>query len=104
VVPGIHGAVICLWLWFTPQHFIAEMLRAVLGGEPWPNEAAKNALVLRMVQTLRLVVIPSGLRVSHSALTSHTLNITKNSFVWQLPFGLSGSCCRCFTVRREPNR
>jgi general L-amino acid transport system permease protein len=59
--------------------FIAEVVRAgLMSVSPGQTEAAQ-ALGLRRVQTLRLIVIPQAMRVIIPPLTSQYLNLTKNS-------------------------
>ena len=59
--------------------FIAEVVRAGLKSvSPGQTEAAQ-ALGLRRMQTLRLIVIPQAMRVIIPPLTSQYLNLTKNS-------------------------
>jgi len=59
--------------------FIAEVVRAGLKSvSPGQTEAAQ-ALGLRRMQTLRLIVIPQAMRVIIPPLTNQYLNLTKNS-------------------------
>jgi general L-amino acid transport system permease protein len=59
--------------------FIAEVVRAGLKAvSPGQTEAAQ-ALGLRRMQTLRLIVIPQAMRVIIPPLTNQYLNLTKNS-------------------------
>ena len=59
--------------------FIAEVVRAGLNSvSPGQTEAAQ-ALGLRRMQTLRLIVIPQAMRVIIPPLTNQYLNLTKNS-------------------------
>src|SRR5215470_17635957 len=59
--------------------FIAEVVRAGLKSvAPGQTEAAQ-ALGLRRMQTLRLIVIPQAMRVIIPPLTNQYLNLTKNS-------------------------
>jgi general L-amino acid transport system permease protein len=59
--------------------FIAEVVRAGLKSvSPGQTEAAQ-ALGLRRMQTLHLIVIPQAMRVIIPPLTNQYLNLTKNS-------------------------
>jgi general L-amino acid transport system permease protein len=59
--------------------FIAEVVRAgIKSVSPGQTEAAQ-ALGLRRMQTLRLIVIPQAMRVIIPPLTNQYLNLTKNS-------------------------
>src|SRR6266446_1406198 len=59
--------------------FIAEVVRAGLKSvSPGQTEAAQ-ALGLRRLQTLRLIIIPQAMRVIIPPLTNQYLNLTKNS-------------------------
>jgi general L-amino acid transport system permease protein len=59
--------------------FIAEVVRAgVKSVSPGQTEAAQ-ALGLRRMQTLRLIVVPQAMRVIIPPLTNQYLNLTKNS-------------------------
>jgi general L-amino acid transport system permease protein len=59
--------------------FIAEVVRAGLMSVSHGQTEAAQALGLRRVQTLRLIVIPQAMRVIIPPLTSQYLNLTKNS-------------------------
>jgi general L-amino acid transport system permease protein len=59
--------------------FIAEVVRAGLMSVSRGQTEAAQALGLRRVQTLRLIVIPQAMRVIIPPLTSQYLNLTKNS-------------------------
>jgi general L-amino acid transport system permease protein len=59
--------------------FIAEVVRAGLAAVPNGQIEAAQALGLRPRTTLRLVVIPQGVRVIVPPLTSQYLNLIKNS-------------------------
>ncbi len=59
--------------------FIADVVRAGIQAVPKGQVEAARALGLNGFQTLRLVVFPQALRVIVPPLTSHYLNLTKNS-------------------------
>jgi general L-amino acid transport system permease protein len=59
--------------------FIAEAVRAGITAVSKGQTEASYALGLRPKQTLNLIVIPQALRVIIPPLTSHYLNLTKNS-------------------------
>src|SRR5690242_1806223 len=59
--------------------FIAEIVRAGILAVSWGQNEAAQALGLRPVQTMRLVVLPQALRVIIPPMTSQYLNLTKNS-------------------------
>ena len=59
--------------------FIAEVVRAGLMSVSHGQTEAAQALGLRRMQTLRLIVIPQAMRVIIPPLTSQYLNLTKNS-------------------------
>jgi general L-amino acid transport system permease protein len=59
--------------------FIAEVVRAGLKSVSRGQTEAAQALGLRRMQTLRLVVIPQAMRVIIPPLTNQFLNLTKNS-------------------------
>jgi general L-amino acid transport system permease protein len=59
--------------------FIAEVVRAGLMSVSRGQTEAAQALGLRRMQTLRLIVIPQAMRVIIPPLTSQYLNLTKNS-------------------------
>ncbi len=59
--------------------FIAEAVRAGLMSVSHGQTEAAQALGLRRMQTLRLIVIPQAMRVIIPPLTSQYLNLTKNS-------------------------
>src|SRR6266853_2676895 len=68
-----------LGLSIYPAAFIAEAVRAGLKSvSPGQTEAAQ-ALGLRRMQILRLIVIPQAMRVIIPPLTNQYLNLTKNS-------------------------
>jgi general L-amino acid transport system permease protein len=59
--------------------FIAEVVRAGLKSVSRGQTEAAQALGLRGMQTLRLIVIPQAMRVIIPPLTNQYLNLTKNS-------------------------
>jgi general L-amino acid transport system permease protein len=59
--------------------FIAEAVRAGLKSVSHGQTEAAQALGLRRMQTLRLIIIPQAMRVIIPPLTSQYLNLTKNS-------------------------
>jgi general L-amino acid transport system permease protein len=59
--------------------FIAEVVRAGLLSVSHGQTEAAQALGLRRMQTLRLIVIPQAMRVIIPPLTNQYLNLTKNS-------------------------
>ncbi|MFN3742283.1 MAG: amino acid ABC transporter permease [Anaerolineales bacterium] len=59
--------------------FIADVVRAGIQAVPKGQVEAARALGLSGFQTLRFVVFPQALRVIVPPLTSHYLNLTKNS-------------------------
>jgi general L-amino acid transport system permease protein len=59
--------------------FIAEVVRAGLASVSRGQTEAAQALGLRRMQTLRLIVIPQAMRVIIPPLTNQYLNLTKNS-------------------------
>jgi general L-amino acid transport system permease protein len=59
--------------------FIAEVVRAGLMAVSRGQTEAAQALGLRRMQTLRLIVIPQAMRVIIPPLTNQYLNLTKNS-------------------------
>jgi general L-amino acid transport system permease protein len=59
--------------------FIAEVVRAGLKSVSGGQTEAAQALGLRRMQTLRLIVIPQAMRVIIPPLTNQYLNLTKNS-------------------------
>jgi general L-amino acid transport system permease protein len=59
--------------------FIAEVVRAGLKSVSLGQTEAAQALGLRRMQTLRLIVIPQAMRVIIPPLTNQYLNLTKNS-------------------------
>jgi len=59
--------------------FIAEVVRAGLTSVSRGQTEAAQALGLRGMQTLRLIVIPQAMRVIIPPLTNQYLNLTKNS-------------------------
>jgi general L-amino acid transport system permease protein len=59
--------------------FIAEVVRAGLKSVSRGQTEAAQALGLRRMQTLRLIVIPQAMRVIIPPLTNQYLNLTKNS-------------------------
>jgi general L-amino acid transport system permease protein len=59
--------------------FIAEAVRAGLMAVSRGQVEAAEALGLRRIQTLRLIVIPQAMRVIIPPLTNQYLNLTKNS-------------------------
>jgi general L-amino acid transport system permease protein len=59
--------------------FIAEVVRAGLTSVSRGQTEAAQALGLRRMQTLRLIVIPQAMRVIIPPLTNQYLNLTKNS-------------------------
>jgi general L-amino acid transport system permease protein len=59
--------------------FIAEIVRAGILAVSWGQNEAAQALGLRPVQTMRLIVLPQALRVIIPPMTSQYLNLTKNS-------------------------
>jgi general L-amino acid transport system permease protein len=59
--------------------FIAEVMRAGLLSVSHGQTEAAQALGLRRMQTLRLIVIPQAMRVIIPPLTNQYLNLTKNS-------------------------
>jgi general L-amino acid transport system permease protein len=59
--------------------FIAEVVRAGLASVSHGQTEAAQALGLRRMQTLRLIVIPQAMRVIIPPLTNQYLNLTKNS-------------------------
>jgi general L-amino acid transport system permease protein len=59
--------------------FIAEVVRAGLMAVSRGQTEAAQALGLRRLQTLRLIVIPQAMRVIIPPLTNQYLNLTKNS-------------------------
>jgi general L-amino acid transport system permease protein len=59
--------------------FIAEVVRAGLLAVSRGQTEAAQALGLRRMQTLRLIVIPQAMRVIIPPLTNQYLNLTKNS-------------------------
>jgi general L-amino acid transport system permease protein len=59
--------------------FIAEVVRAGLMAVSRGQTEAGQALGLRRMQTLRLIVIPQAMRVIIPPLTNQYLNLTKNS-------------------------
>jgi len=59
--------------------FIAEVVRAGIKSVSRGQTEAAQALGLRRMQTLRLIVIPQAMRVIIPPLTNQYLNLTKNS-------------------------
>jgi general L-amino acid transport system permease protein len=59
--------------------FIAEVVRAGVMSVSHGQTEAAQALGLRGMQTLRLIVIPQAMRVIIPPLTNQYLNLTKNS-------------------------
>jgi general L-amino acid transport system permease protein len=59
--------------------FIAEVVRAGVTSVSRGQTEAAQALGLRRMQTLRLIVIPQAMRVIIPPLTNQYLNVTKNS-------------------------
>ena len=59
--------------------FIAEIVRAGILAVSWGQSEAAQALGLRPVQPMRLIVLPQALRVIVPPMTSQYLNLTKNS-------------------------
>lgn len=59
--------------------FIADVVRAGIQAVPKGQTEAARSLGLSSFQTLRFVVFPQALRVIVPPLTSHYLNLTKNS-------------------------
>nr|BAL44365.1 polar amino acid ABC transporter inner membrane subunit [uncultured bacterium]BAL56563.1 L-amino acid transport system permease protein [uncultured Chloroflexota bacterium] len=59
--------------------FIADVVRAGIQAVPKGQVEAARALGLSGFQSLRLIVLPQALRVIVPPLTSHYLNLTKNS-------------------------
>ena len=59
--------------------FIAEVVRAGVNSVSRGQAEAAQALGLRRMQTLRLIVIPQAMRVIIPPLTNQYLNLTKNS-------------------------
>ncbi len=59
--------------------FIAEVVRAGLKSVSPGQAEAAQALGLRRMQTLRLIVLPQAMRVIIPPLTNQYLNLTKNS-------------------------
>jgi general L-amino acid transport system permease protein len=59
--------------------FIAEVVRAGLASVSRGQSEAAQALGLRRMQALRLIVIPQAMRVIIPPLTNQYLNLTKNS-------------------------
>ena len=59
--------------------FIAEVVRAGIMSVSRGQTEAAQALGLRRMQTLRLIVIPQAMRVIIPPLTNQYLNLTKNS-------------------------
>jgi general L-amino acid transport system permease protein len=59
--------------------FIAEIVRAGILAVSWGQSEAAQALGLRTVQSMRLIVLPQALRVIIPPMTSQYLNLTKNS-------------------------
>jgi general L-amino acid transport system permease protein len=59
--------------------FIADVVRAGIQSVPKGQVEAAKAIGLKDLQVLRLVIFPQALRVIIPPLTSHYLNLTKNS-------------------------
>jgi general L-amino acid transport system permease protein len=72
-------AALLLGLSIYTAAFIAEVVRAGLMAVSRGQTEAAQALGLRRMQTLRLIVIPQAMRVIIPPLTNQYLNLTKNS-------------------------
>jgi general L-amino acid transport system permease protein len=68
-----------LALSFYTAAFIAEIIRAGIGGVAKGQSEASAALGLQPSQATRLVVVPQAMRIIIPPLTSQYLNLTKNS-------------------------
>jgi len=68
-----------LGLTFYTAAYIAEVVRAGIGGVARGQKEAARALGLSTGQVLRLVVIPQAMRIVIPPLTNQYLNLTKNS-------------------------
>lgn len=82
VIPGFTAAVIALGLHYAA--YMAEVYRAGIAAVDRGNREAAIALGLGQVRTMRLVVLPQGIRVILPPMTNFAISLLKDTSVASL--------------------